>query len=536
MGMISTHFRSPRRPSDRELRMLDLLGRQATDLIENKRAEEKLRQKDVQLENVTENTAVMLTHCSRDLRYLFVNDACIKFFDKGREKIIGQPIVDVMGRQAYEIIRPHVARVLRGEIVEYETVIPYERLGHRFIHVRYVPDKDVKGEVVGWFASVTDITERKRAEARIYDLMAELKTADKRKDDFLATLAHEIRGPLAPLRSMLDVLKRVDDDPGIRMQSRATMDRQLSQLERLIDDLLDISRITRDRIELRKDYVELVSIIHQSLEACRQLVESARHEMSVTLPSEPIYLHADPVRLAQVFGNILNNACKYTEPCGHISLTAERLGSDVTVRIKDTGTGIPPDKLGNVFEMFTQMDRSLERTQGGLGIGLTLVKRLVEMHGGSVEALSEGLGKGIEFIVHLPILVEKPTTPEPKAPAGGTITTPRRFLIVEDNKDAAMALSVLLRLSGHETQVAHDGLQAVEAAETFQPEIILLDIGLPKLNGYDTCRRIRQQPWGKSMLILALTGWGQEEDRRKAKGGWLRFSHGQAGQLQDSDG
>jgi len=489
----------------------------ARDITERNQAEEKLRQRDLQLENVTENTSAMLTHCSRDLRYIFVNRAYVELVRRPREEVQGRPIMEIMGREGFEAIRPHVTRVLGGEVVDYESVVPFEGVGSRFLHARYVPDRNPDGEVVGWFASIADITERKQAEARIYDLMTALKAADKRKDEFLATLAHELRGPLAPLHSALEILRHASDDPDLLENSRATMERQLGHLERLIDDLLDVSRITRDKIDLRKDYVELASVIHQSVEASRPLAESAHHDMSVTLPPEPIYLHADPVRLGQVFSNILNNACKYTEPEGRISLTAERQGSDAMIRIQDSGIGIPPGKLGSIFEMFAQTDRGFERSQGGLGIGLWLVKRLVEMHGGSVEAWSEGLDRGSEFIVRLPVLIETPVTPLLKPAVEPSSITPRRFLIVDDNKDAAMSLARLLKINDHETRIAYDGFEAVEAAQEFNPEVILLDIGLPRLNGYDACRRIREQPWGKNMLIVALTGWGQEEDRRKSQ-------------------
>ncbi|MGH7224844.1 MAG: PAS domain-containing sensor histidine kinase, partial [Gemmataceae bacterium] len=250
-----------------------------------------------------------------------------------------------------------------------------------------------------------DITDRKRTEKQVYDLLIELKESDRRKDEFLAILAHELRGPLAPLRNMLEIMKHPHDGD-LLAKARDTMERQLGQLVRLVDDLIDVSRITRDTIELRKERVELASLIHQSVEVCRPLADRAKQQVSVSLPPQPIYLHGDSVRLAQVFSNILNNACKYTEPCGKIALTAERQGSEVVVKVKDTGLGIPPDKLASVFEMFAQIDRTLERSQGGLGIGLTLVKRLIEMHDGTVTARSEGLGKGSEFIVRLPILIE----------------------------------------------------------------------------------------------------------------------------------
>ncbi len=270
------------------------------------------------------------------------------------------------------------------------------------------------------------------------------------------------------------------------------------------------------KIDLRRERVELASVIYQAVETCRPAVECAKHELTVTLPPQPVYLHADPVRLAQVFSNLLNNSCKYSEPEGRISLTVERQGSDVVAAVKDTGVGIPGDMLPNIFEMFTQVDQSLERSQGGLGIGLTLVRRLVEMHSGSVNAFSEGPGRGSEFIVRLPILIENMKPPPEPTVSEPAPTIGRRILVVDDNRDSVTSLAMLLRLTGHETHTAYDGLEAVEAAATFRPDVVLLDIGLPKLNGYAAARKIREPPWGKAMVLVALTGWGQEEDRRKS--------------------
>jgi len=240
--------------------------------------------------------------------------------------------------------------------------------------------------------------------------------------------------------------------------------------------------------------------------------------MQIVLPPEPVTLYADPARLAQVFSNLLNNACKYTEPGGRIRLTAERKGGDVVVSVKDNGVGIPTALLPHIFEIFMQVDPSLERSQSGLGIGLTLVKRLVEMHGGSIEARSEGIGKGSEFIVRLPLPIEKPAVGQSAGtPGKEQPTAARRILIVDDNRDSTESLALLLKISGNVTRTAYDGLEAVEAAERFQPDVVLLDIGLPKLNGNDAARRIREQPWGKDMMLVALTGWGQEDDRRRSK-------------------
>ena len=272
-----------------------------------------------------------------------------------------------------------------------------------------------------------------------------------------------------------------------------------------------MNRITRNKLELRKDRVELAPIIHHAVEACRSMADSANHELDISLPPQPIFLNADSVRLAQVFGNLLFNACKYTEQGGRIWLTVEREGSDVVVKVRDTGVGIPPDMLPKVFEMFTQLDRTLERSQGGLGVGLTLVKRLVEMHDGTVTAHSQGTEQGSEFVVRLPILIEQPKAQQPPDPTGENVSiTSRRILVVDDNRDAAFSHAKLLKLLGNEVQTAQDGIEAVEQAEKFKPDIILLDIGLPKLNGYDACRAMREQPWGKAIIIIALTGYGQE--------------------------
>jgi PAS domain S-box-containing protein len=342
-----------------------------------------------------------------------------------------------------------------------------------------------------------------------------LAEADRRKDEFLATLAHELRNPLAPIRNMLELMKRADDDRPLREQARSTMERQLRHMIRLIDDLLDVSRISRGKLKLKRERAELASMIHQAVEACRPLAAGGHLEVTVTLPPEPIFLDADPVRLTQVFGNILNNSCKYTDPGGRIWLTAERQGSDAIVKISDTGVGIPPDTLDGIFEMFAQIDRTLERSQGGLGIGLTLVKRLVEMHEGTVTAYSEGPGRGSEFVVRLPILAETPKADPGLEPAVQRATTGRRILVVDDNQDSAMSLAMLLELSGHEVRTAFDGLQALDAAGELRPEIVLMDLGMPNLNGYEAARRIRAQPWGEPMILIAVTGWGQDEDRRR---------------------
>lgn len=350
------------------------------------------------------------------------------------------------------------------------------------------------------------------------ELYEELRQADRRKDEFLATLAHELRNPLAPIRNGLQVLRLAGPETPALVDARAMMERQVTQLVRLVDDLLDVSRITRNRLELRRELVTLEDVVHNTIETSRPFVEHSGHTLSVTLPTRPIYLDADPVRLAQVLSNLLNNAAKYTEPGGRITLTAEVEGANAVVRIRDNGIGIPADALPRIFEMFSQVDRGKADAQGGLGIGLTLVRRLVEMHGGSVEAASEGAGRGSEFTVRLPIPAhdvrdESERKADPSSPEGPA----RRILVVDDNRDAAETLGMMLSLMGHDIKTAFDGPAALDAADEFRPEIVLLDIGLPTMNGYEVCRRMRRQAWSSDAMIVALTGWGQEEDRRRSE-------------------
>jgi PAS domain S-box-containing protein len=488
------------------------------DITERKHAEQAMADARAYAQSIVDTVREPLLVLDGELRVKSASRSFYRTFGVTREETENRPIYDLGDRQ-WDIadLRNRLAEILprNTTLSDYEVAQTFPGIGHRVMLLsarRLYREGNHTGLIL---LTIEDVTIEKEAEKRAYQLMIQLKDADRRKDEFLAILAHELRGPLAPLGNMLEIMRRADCNDDLLQQARNTMEKQLGQLVRLVDDLIDVSRITRNKIELRKELVELASVIHQSVESCRPLAEIANHQLSVTLPPEPVYLHADPVRLAQVFGNILNNACKYTEPGGKFWLAAERQGSDVVVTVKDNGMGIPADKLGSVFEMFTQVERTLERSAGGLGIGLTLTKRLVEMHDGTVTAHSEGPGRGSEFVVRLPVLAEKLTdaTPEPTAKP---TALPRRILVVDDNPDSASSLAMLLQITGNETHTAHDGLKAVEAAEKHRPDVILLDIGLPKLNGYDACRRIREEPWGKNMVLVALTGWGQEEDRRKS--------------------
>lgn len=349
-------------------------------------------------------------------------------------------------------------------------------------------------------------------------LYAELQEADRRKDEFLATLAHELRNPLAPIRNALQILQLPRIDAATIERSRAIMERQVHQLVRLVDDLLDVSRVMRGKIELRRERIELATVVARAIETVQPLIEVQRHELVVAVASESLLLDADPVRLAQVVGNLLTNAAKYTEPGGRIELTARREGNSAILRIRDNGIGMTADILPHIFELFVQVDHTATRSQGGLGIGLTLVKNLVEMHSGTVAALSEGLGKGTEFVVSLPL----ETQPAPEegrsdstAGAFQQVRTGRRVLVVDDNRDAAVSLAMLLRLQGHEVQVAHSGATALELSVSYVPEAVFLDIGMPGMDGFEVARRLRQQPGLEHVVLAALTGWGQPEERRR---------------------
>ncbi len=437
-----------------------------------------------------------------------------------REQIIGKPFwegpwwtpsADLVAQIKAASIKAAAGQAFRAEV-------PYfvANGSQRMADVAIQPIRDETGRVLFLAPIGTDITERKRLEDNLRSLAADLSETDRRKNEFLAMLAHELRNPLAPISNAARALRLGGSDGEAVHSASEMLERQVGQLARLVDDLLDMSRITRGKIELRKEPIELEPIVEQAVEAVRPLYESMNQELSVTLPPQPIHLDGDSARLAQVVGNLLNNAGKFTDRGGHVWLTVEQEGGQAVIRIRDNGIGIAVEQFARVFEMFAQVDTSLERSRDGLGIGLTLVKTLVEMHGGTVEVHSEGPGRGSEFTVRLPIVAETPkllpTTVADPIPSAG-----RRILIVDDNEDGAESLALLLELSGHETLKAFDGMEALEAAERFRPDAVLLDIGLPGLNGYEVCRRIREEPWGKDVVLVAVTGWGQDEDRHRSR-------------------
>ena len=350
-------------------------------------------------------------------------------------------------------------------------------------------------------------------------LVRDIQENDQRKNEFRAMLAHELRKPWAPIRNALDVLQLLGPDGEELKWARDVMDRQVTHLVRLVDDLLDVSRITRGKIQLRQELLTVGAVIANAVETSRPIIEAHCHNLVVTVPEEPILVQGDPARLSQVFANLLNNAAKYTPDHGQISIVVEPSEHEVAVRITDTGAGIPPEMLLNVFELFTQVDRSLDRSQGGLGIGLTLVRRLIEMHGGAVHAHSDGIGKGSEFTVVLPLVNAEHIVPATSsgAPVAELARAACRILIVDDNVDAAETLALLLRNCEHEVRLSRDGISAIESARHYQPDVVLLDIGLPGLNGYEVARRLRSDPNTKKALLVAVSGYGQEEDRKRSE-------------------
>jgi PAS domain S-box-containing protein len=366
------------------------------------------------------------------------------------------------------------------------------------------------GQPVRMRGAVRDTTQRK-------ELELELRDAHRRKDEFLATLAHELRNPLAPIRNSLEILKLTPQDRPTVHEVAGMMERQVHHLVRLVDDLLDVSRVIGGKIELRRETVELSYVLRGAVETTSALMKEKGHTLTVSLPEESILVNADPVRLTQIVGNLLTNAAKYTEANGCIWLCGEREGDEVVVKIRDNGIGISSDMLSRIFDLFVQADQATTRAQGGLGIGLTLVKNLVEMHSGLVAARSEGLGKGSEFQVRLPVLIPGVHDSIVALPVERSTSrmTRHRLLIVDDNRDAAVSLAILLRLKGHDVQIAHDGPTALDLAVSYQPEAVFLDLGMPGMDGFEVATRVRQIPGMEHAILAALTGWGQQEDRRR---------------------
>ncbi len=606
-------------------------------------ANEVLRRSEEHLRLVTDNAPVLISHFDAERRHRFVNAAHARFFAIQPAQVIGRPLREVLGEDAYAKVAPHIDTALSGTPVEFEVEAHFAHAGTRVIRGAYTPERD-GATVAGVVAAMIDITDQKRVEAALRQKVEEMSTlldtlpigvfiahdpdathitgnaaahlllrtgrsnlsmsapnadrpqhfrvfqdgvelrpeempvqraargeqvrnveiedrfddgtilhtlmsaaplydehgevrgaiasvldvterkrslqalqdSDRRKSEFLATLAHELRNPLAPLLNGLQLMRLASDNAALIDKSRTMMERQLAQLVRLVDDLLDVSRISQGKLALRTEPVALATVLASAVETSRPVIDEMRQTLQLDIPDAPIVVDADLTRLAQVFMNLLNNAAKYSEPGGEIAVTVRATDDEVSVSVRDWGIGIDAEQLPVIFDMFSQVERSIERSRGGLGIGLSLVQRLVEMHGGRIEARSEGAGKGSEFVVHLPragrVAAPRSERPSEVESSGAK----RRILVVDDNRDGAETLSMILALAGYDTRVAHDGLEAIDAVAAFTPHILLLDIGLPGLNGHDVCRRVRAMPGGSELIIVALTGWGQDEDRSRS--------------------
>ena len=377
-----------------------------------------------------------------------------------------------------------------------------------------LPIRDADGKIQRWAGINLDISRLKNTERALLE-------ADRRKDEFLATLAHELRNPLAPIRNAVRILDSDAADDRQRKWGREVIARQVERMSLLLDDLLDVSRITRGQLELKKDYVDLKSVIGIAVETARPLLDAKQHQITVTLPPENIKLEADPLRLSQVIGNLLTNAAKYTDPQGQIALWARHENAELVIGIRDSGIGLTQESLPGLFTMFSQVNSAIDRAEGGLGIGLALVKGLVALHGGRVEVRSEGLGRGSEFIVHLPHRVLAPANSllreEDNGAANASVVRRGRILVADDNRDAAESLALVLRFSGYEVSIAFSGIEALEIAQRDRPRAAIIDIGMPGMSGHEVARRMRLEAWGRNAVLIALTGWGQEQDKQAAK-------------------
>jgi PAS domain S-box-containing protein len=520
--------------------------RQADELrrMEQRQKEETL----ALLDTLQQNAPLGFAFVDREFRYVRINEALAA--------MDGRPAAELVGRTVQESVPqlwPRLEPLYRGVLESGQPVTNLEVTGEtpaapgktRHWLANYYPVR-VHGDIVGLGILVADITDRKRMEDELRQRAEQLTEADRRKDEFLAMLAHELRNPLTPIRNALHIMKEPAADAGAIRQARAMAERQVRHMARLLDDLLDVSRISRGRIELRKEVVDVAAVIHRAVEATRPLVDERRHELTVSLPAGALRVEADPTRLEQVLANLLNNAAKYTDPDGHIWLTAS-LGDDkvtggqggkvtedsppsvhrvtvspcslVRISVRDNGVGISPEMLSRIFDLFVQGERRLDRSPGGVGIGLTLVKKLVELHGGWVEASSAGPGRGSEFAVRLPALpAAPPGNPAQVAETAHAAELPRhRILVVDDNEDAANSLALLLRLMGQEVEVVLDGQAALHRARELRPQLVLLDLGMPGMDGYEVARRLRGDPGLRDSVLVALTGWGQEEDKRRSQ-------------------
>jgi PAS domain S-box-containing protein len=490
----------------------------ARDITDRKRAEQAVLEREAelratreQLQLITDNMSAPITRCSRDLRYVWVSKPYARWMGRSPEEIAGRLIVDVIGVEGLASIQGYIDRVLAGEQVRYEDQVNFRDLGQRWLRAVYTPTLDPSGTPDGWVAVVDDFTEQKHAEEA-------LRQADRRKDEFLAVLAHELRNPLAPIRNALHYLQlRHDDEKGVE-RVREIMNRQVSHLTRLIDDLLDLSRINRGKLVLKPEMVDLARLTLLTSEDQRPAIEAAGLQLDVQLPQSAVWTSSDPTRLNQILYNLLENARKFTDPGGRVTvrLSVGTNQPEAVLSVGDTGVGVESERIPELFDVFSHADRNPDRSRGGLGLGLAIVRGLVELHGGHVQVRSEGKGEGTEFVIRLPLQVSDAVIdarvegPEPRAKG-------LRVLIIEDHRDIAESLRMVLELCGCQVWVALCGNEGLELARRLKPDVAVCDLGLPGMDGFAVASALRQHPDTAGVRLIAVSGYGQEQDRRRAK-------------------
>jgi PAS domain S-box-containing protein len=508
--------------------VLDAGGRQVLsvivtrDITDRMRAERESQESARKMRSVLDNVIDGIITIDERGTIESYNPAAVKLFGYEASEVIGQNVRMLMPepyRGEHDTYLANYLRTGQAKIIGIGREVVGRRKDGTTFPMELAVGEFHLGEGRHFTGIVRDITDRKRSERELRQRAEQLAEADRRKNEFLAMLGHELRNPLAPVRNALQLLKMPGLSEEEAREEREMIERQIDHLVRLVDDLLDVSRFMRGKIELDKRVVDLAGVVARAVETAQPVLDAHGHRLTVSLPSDPIRLEADPIRLSQVLGNLLNNAAKYTERSGRIWLTAGREGGEVVVRVRDSGMGISPELLPHVFDLFVQAERTLARSQGGLGIGLTLVRRLVELHDGRVTASSAGPGLGSEFTVRLPALSESPRVGEgrPDGPGLAAPGSSRKVLVVDDNVDAAQSLAKLLKRWGHEVHTTYDGLSALEASRTYRPEVVLLDIGMPGIDGYEVARRLRAQPEFRATALAAITGYGQEDDRRRSR-------------------
>ena len=509
LGVLTVHLPKSRRPTERELRIADICARKASVFIERARAEELVRQRDRRFQSVLESSAVpfLIFSPERDAAGRVI-DFTFQYVNTVAARLMRIRPGDFLERRVSEVLpnawddpgrlEMYIEALERNEVRQSERQSAADG-NNAWFHIVASP---LEGDLAVWFA---DITQRKAQER-------ELVEADRRKDEFLATLAHELRNPLAPIRQAAAIARNDQANEAQKRWAHNVIERQVQHMSLLLEDLLDVSRITHGTLQLRKQKTDLQSVISAAIETARPLIDERRHRLSVEVP-EDLQIFGDPLRLAQVLSNLLTNAAKYTNPQGVIRVEARRDVNELIVAVEDNGIGIDPEDLAKVFGMFAQVRSAQEHAAGGLGIGLALARGIVDLHGGRIEAASAGAGKGSRFTVYLPGASQaSPVVAAPTATLNGHVVH-KRILLADDNRDAAESLAIILRLEGHEVELAHDGFAALDAFAARRPDVALLDIGMPRGSGYDVAREIRAKPGGSDVLLIAITGWAQDADK-----------------------